>query len=237
MSEAGPKNHRVVIGVDTHADTHHVAVVTEYGKPLADQEFPTTAAGYREALTFITGFGDILQVGMEGTGTYGAALTKVLQQAGILVIEVNRPDRQQRRLKGKTDSLDAYRAAHSVITGRSTAVPKAKDGPVECLRVLRAARTSAIKSRSAAINQIKGLLVSAPEALRSRYQGMSTILMISTIARSRPSGHLADPSYVTARVMKALAVRHQHLSAEIDEVDTQLQDILGSSPWWWCSGG
>ncbi len=165
---------------------------------------------------------------MEGTGTYGAALTKVLQQAGILVIEVNRPDRQQRRLKGKTDSLDAYRAAHSVITGRSTAVPKAKDGPVECLRVLRAARTSAIKSRSAAINQIKGLLVSAPEALRSRYQGMSTILMISTIARSRPSGHLADPSYVTARVMKALAVRHQHLSAEIDEVDTQLKDILES---------
>ena len=228
MSDAGMQETRVVIGVDTHADTHHVAVVTEYGKPLADRAFPTTATGYREALAFLTGFGDVLQVGMEGTGTYGAALTKVLQQAGMLVIEVNRPDRQHRRLKGKTDPLDAYRAAQSVITGRSSAVPKAKDGPVECLRVLRASRTSAMKSRSAAINQIKGLLVSAPGTLRSKYQGMPSAMMISVMGRSRPSGHSADPSYVTARVLKALAIRYQHLSAEIEEVDTQLQDILES---------
>lgn len=228
MSDVQAQDRRVVVGVDTHADTHHIAVVTEYGKPLADQEFPTTAAGYQGALTFVTGFGDVLQVGMEGTGTYGAALTKVLQRAGMRVIEVNRPDRQQRRFKGKTDSLDAYRAAQSVITGRSNAVPKAKDGPVECLRVLRAARTSAVKSRSAAINQIKGLLVSAPETLRARYQGMSTSIMISTMVRSRPSGHSADPSYVTAQVLKALAVRCHHLSAEIEKVDAQLQDILES---------
>lgn len=228
MSDPEVQGSRVVVGVDTHADTHHVAVITEYGKPIADQAFPTTAAGYREALTFITGFGEVLQVGMEGTGTYGAALTKVLQSQGLLVIEVNRPDRQQRRLKGKTDPLDAYRAAQSVIAGRSTAVPKAKDGPVECLRVLRASRVSAMKSRSAAINQIKGLLISAPETLRSKYQGMNTAAMVGAMARSRPSGHLADPSFVTARVLKALALRYQHLSAEIDETTAQLQDILES---------
>jgi transposase len=85
-----------------------------------------------------------------------------------------------------------------------------------------------MKSRSAAINQIKGLLISAPEALRSRYQGMTTPTMIGVMARSRPSGHLADPSYVTARVLKALAVRYQHLSAEIDEATAQLKDILES---------
>jgi transposase len=101
MSDPEAQDNRVVVGIDTHADTHHIAVVTEYGKPLNDQAFPTTAAGYREALTFITGFGEVLHVGMEGTGTYGAALTKVLQGEGIRVIEVNRPDRQQRRLKGK----------------------------------------------------------------------------------------------------------------------------------------
>ncbi len=228
MSDAGTQEPRVVVGIDTHSDTHHVAVVTEYGKPLADQGFPTTAAGHREAFTFITGFGLVLQVGMEGTGTYGAALTKILQGKGMQVIEVNRPNRQQRRLKGKTDSLDAYRAAHSVIAGMSTAVPKAKDGPVECLRVLRASRGSAIKSRNATINQIKGLLVSAPEALRSKYQGLTTGTMIEIMVRSRPSGHLADPSYVTARVLKALAVRYQHLSAEIEDVNAQLQDISES---------
>lgn len=228
MSDFEVQEQRIVVGIDTHADTHHVAVVTEYGKPLGDRAFPTTSAGYQEVLGFITGLGQVLQVGMEGTGAYGAALTRILQGARMLVVEVNRPDRQQRRLKGKTDSLDAYRAAHSVIAGRSTAIPKAKDGPVECLRVLRTSRASAMKSRSAAINQIKGLLVSAPEALRSKYQGMATATMIGIMARSRPSGHSADPSYMTARVLKALANRYQHLSAEIEDATAQLQDILDS---------
>lgn len=228
MSDPEMQEQRIVVGIDTHADTHHVAVVTEYGKPLGDQAFPTTTTGYREALHFITGFGEVLQVGMEGTGTYGAALTKILQGEGMTVIEVNRPDRQQRRLKGKTDPLDAYRAAQSVITGRSTAVPKAKDGPVECLRVLRASRVSAMKSRSAAINQIKSLLISAPEGLRAKYQGMTTTTMIGVMARSRPSGHLADPTYMTARVLKSLAIRYQHLSAEIEDATVQLHNILQS---------
>ncbi|WP_394253082.1 IS110 family RNA-guided transposase [Arthrobacter pityocampae] len=228
MSDPELQEPRIVVGIDTHADTHHVAVVTEYGKPLGDQAFPTTTAGYQEALHFITGFGEVLQVGMEGTGTYGTALTKILQDEGMLVIEVNRPDRQQRRLKGKTDPLDAYRAAQSVIAGRSTAIPKAKDGPVECLRVLRASRASAMKSRSAAINQIKSLLVSAPEGLRAKYHGMTTTTMTGIMARSRPSGHLADPTYMTARVLKSLAIRYQHLSAEVEDATAQLHDILKS---------
>ncbi|MHA7281758.1 IS110 family transposase [Arthrobacter sp. TMS2-4] len=89
MSETEVQDRRVVVGIGTHADTHHVAVVTEYGKPLADQKFPTTAVGYQEALDFITGFGEVLQAGMEGTGTYGAAPTKILLGERMLVIEVN----------------------------------------------------------------------------------------------------------------------------------------------------
>lgn len=85
-----------------------------------------------------------------------------------------------------------------------------------------------MKSRSAAINQIKGLLISAPETLRSRYQGLATTTMIGAMARSRLSGHSADPYYVTARVLKVLVARYQHLSVEIEEVNAQLQDILES---------
>ena len=228
MSDSELETSRVVVGVDTHADTHYVAVLSEYGRPLADREFPTTVSGYREIVGFIAGFGNVLQVGMEGTGTYGAALTKVLQAVGMPVVEVNRPDRQQRRLKGKTDSLDAYRAAQSVLSGISTAVPKAKDGPVECLRVLRASRASAMKARSATINQIKGLLVSAPETLRAKYQGMATTAMIGAMVRARPSGHPADPYHVTAQVLKTLATRYQHLTVEIEEATAQLQLILDS---------
>ena len=87
---------------------------------------------------------------------------------------MNRPNRQARRLRGKSDPLDAYQAAESVLAGRGTSTPKAKNGPVECLRVVRTARVSAMKARTIAVNQIKGILVSAPEPVRSKYRGMSS---------------------------------------------------------------
>lgn len=220
--------HQVFVGVDTHADTHHVAIITDYGKPLTDQEFPATSSGYRTIVEFITAHGDVGGVGIEGTGTYGAELTKTLRRAGFAVIKVNRPNRQERRLHGKSDPLDAYQAARSVLAGTSTAVPKAKDGPVECLRVLRAGRASALKARTATINQIRDILVSATDEIRAKYRGIATTPMITTMARSRPTGHLADPDYVTARVLRTLASRYQHLTIEIDAATESLQEILDS---------
>jgi transposase len=216
----------IFVGVDTHADTHHVAVVSEFGRPLADREFLATGSGYRKIVEFVSSCGTVAGVGVEGTGAYGAALTKVLRSEGLVVFEVNRPNRQQRRLKGKSDPLDAYEAAHAVLSERSRAIPKTKDGPVECLRVLRAARSSAMKARTAAINQIRDLLVSSPEELRAKYRGMSTAALIGAMARSRPSGHIADPGYVTGRALKALAVRYRNLSVEIEEADDTLKEIL-----------
>ncbi|WP_181038648.1 transposase [Arthrobacter sp. ZGTC131] len=144
----------VIAGIDTHSDTHHVAVINEYGKPLADKEFLAFGSGYWKIVDFITSYGTVTAVGVEGTGSYGAELARTLRGEGLTVLEVNRPNRAARRLKGKSDPLDAYQAAQSVLDGRSTSIPKAKDGPVECLRILRAGRTSAVKARTAAINQI-----------------------------------------------------------------------------------
>jgi transposase len=93
----------VFVGVDTHADTHHVAIISEYGKPLADQEFLAVGSGYRKILDFIASHGTAAAVGVEGTGSYGAGLSKVLRSEGLTVLEVNRPNRAQRRLKGKSD--------------------------------------------------------------------------------------------------------------------------------------
>ena len=131
----------VIVGIDTHADTHHVAVITGYGKPLADREFLAVGSGYRKILEFIASHGTVTAVGIEGTGSYGAELARTLRGEGLTVLEVNRPNRAERRLKGKSDPLDAYQAAQSVLAERGISVPKAKDGPVECLRILRAART------------------------------------------------------------------------------------------------
>jgi transposase len=147
---------KVIAGVDTHADTHHVAIITEHGKHVADKEFLAVGSGYRKIFAFITEFGPVLGVGIEGTGSYGAELSRVLTKEGLTVQEINRPNRQARRLRGKSDPLDAYQAAESVLAQRGTSTPKAKDGPVECLRVVRAARVSAMKARTIAVNQIKG---------------------------------------------------------------------------------
>jgi transposase len=216
----------VIAGIDTHADTHHVAVINEHGKPLADKEFLAVGSGYRKIVEFITSHGTVTAVGVEGTGSYGAEIARTLRGEGLCVLEVNRPNRAARRLKGKSDPLDAYQAAQSVLDGRTKSVPKAKDGPVECLRILRAGRTSAVKARTAAVNQIKGLLVSAPDKLRAKYRGLGTSAVITAVQRTRPSGHMADPEYVCLLTLKALATRCQSLVAEIATADAALQEIL-----------
>ena len=91
---------RVIAGVDTHADTHHAAVIDTHGRQLGDAKFPTTPVGYRALAAFIGAFGTIGSVGVEGTSSYGAALTRYLTDSGITVVEVIRPNRQTRRMGG-----------------------------------------------------------------------------------------------------------------------------------------
>ena len=98
---------KVIAGVDTHSDTHHVAIIDETGRHLTDKEFLAVGSGYRSIVEFITGFGPVIAAGVEGTGSYGAELARVLTGEGIRVLEVMRPNRQGRRLRGKSDPLDA----------------------------------------------------------------------------------------------------------------------------------
>ncbi|WP_457966610.1 IS110 family transposase [Arthrobacter sp. D1-29] len=109
------------------------------------------------------------------------------------MLEVNRPNRAARRLKEKSDPLDAYQAAKSVLKGRTKAIPKAKDGPVECLRILRSGRASAIKARTAAINQIKALLVSVQDKIRAKYRTLGTSALVTALQRTRPFGTSGGP--------------------------------------------
>ncbi|WP_188573860.1 IS110 family transposase, partial [Arthrobacter liuii] len=154
---------QVIAGIDTHADTHHVAIISDTGLHLADKEFSTTGSGYRQIIDFLTRFGALIAVGMEGTDSYGAELSRVLAQQDIQVVEGARPNRQARRLQGKSDPLDAYQAAESVLAGRAGSNPKSRDGAVECLRVLRAERATAMRARVAVVAQVRAILVTAPE--------------------------------------------------------------------------
>ena len=90
-------------GVDTHAGMHVAAALDSIGGLLGVQEFPATAAGYASLLSWLRSFGILAVAGVEGTGSYGAGLARHLAAAGVRVVEVDRPDRQDRARQGKSD--------------------------------------------------------------------------------------------------------------------------------------
>jgi len=141
----------VVCGVDTHKELHVAAVVDTGGCLLGTHSFSTTRAGYRALTRWVRSFGDVRRVGVEGTGSYGAGITRHLSGAGIDVLKVDRPDRADRRRKGKDDDLDAINAARAALHNQRTSTPKRKDGAVESLRVLRVTRQTAIRARRNAL--------------------------------------------------------------------------------------
>ena len=130
---AGPL---IIGGVDTHKDLHVAAVVDGHDRVLGSRCFATTRHGYKKMLAWMRSFGQLRRVGVEATGTYGAGLLRYMQKAGVEVLEVTTPDRQDRRKRGKNDDLDAQNAAHAAFAGKRTVTPKSRDGMIEALRVL-----------------------------------------------------------------------------------------------------
>jgi hypothetical protein len=144
---AGSASRIVVAGIDTHKDLHVAAVIDLAENVLGTHSLSTTRAGHRALIRWVRGFGDVRKVGVEGTGSYGAGISRHLCDAGMEVLEVDRPDRWDRRRKGKDDDLDAISAARAALHGRHTSTPKSNDGAVEALRVLRVTRTMAVLLR------------------------------------------------------------------------------------------
>lgn len=216
----------VTAGVDTHSRTHHAAVLDEVGRELADREFPATAAGYRALLGWLEGFGVLVAVGVEGTSSYGAGLTRFLTGAGVKVIEVDRADRKARRTAGKSDPLDAYSAARAVLAGRASGVPKTGTGIVESIRMLRIVRSSAVKARTVAINEFHALLTTAPQDFRDAMRPLSRRQQLQRAAAMRPDrDRVADPGQAVKIALRRLAARVDALNDEITEADTQLKDL------------
>jgi transposase len=213
----------VVGGADTHADTVHVAAITTLGREISDREFPTTAAGYRAAVAFLTSHGPIDQVGIEGTSSYGAGLARAVMAAGLQVIEVNRPNRADRRRQGKSDPLDAYHAARAVLSGRATSDPK--DQSTEAIRSLHNTRRSAVKASTAATNQIVAMLITAPDEIRAKYRALKGQPLITALARCRTT--VADPvDAAVLTALKALAHRHQFLTTQAQELSTLIDGLV-----------
>jgi transposase len=216
---------RVVGGVDTHKDIHVAAAVDDVGRILGTAVFPTTTRGHRALLAWLGHFGPVVRVGVEGTGAYGAGLARYLAKAGVAVVEVDRPNRQTRRRKGKSDPVDAEAAARAALSGEASGRPKSRTGAVEMIRVLRVARRSARKARTQAANQLHNLVLTAPDELRGTLRALTLAELVERAARWRP-GPIDSPLGATRLALSALARRYLVLGAEIDRLDVELDRLV-----------
>jgi transposase len=214
-------------GVDTHADTHTAAVVDVNGGLLGLCQFPATGPGYAELLAWLRSYGQLLIVGVEGTGAYGAGLARHLRGQQVALVEVDRPNRAARRRAGKSDPLDAVAAARAALGQVATGIPKDGTGPVEALRNLRVARRSAVIQRADCVRQIKSLLITAAEPLRASLRGLKTVPLLAACVRLRPDTKRAgEPQQATQIALLALARRHQGLSQEISDLNRLINPLV-----------
>jgi transposase len=217
----------VVAGVDAHTDEHHVAVLDLQGRLLGAAAFATTSAGYKRLISWLHGHGRIERVGVESTGAYAAGLTRALLANGIRVVEVNQPHPHARQRLGKSDPIDAELAARAALSGTATAVPKQTSGIVEAIRQLAVARSGALKARTAALQQLDDLLITAPDQLRSELRGARTLKARAALClHLRPdTARLHEPLQAGKLALRSLAGRIRELDRELLELDRQLERL------------
>lgn len=222
-------DHTVVGGVDTHGDVHVAAALDGIGGLVGVAEFGTDAAGLRQLVDWLRGCGEVTRVGVEGTGSYGAGLVRELRANQIAVVEVDRPDRQLRRRKGKSDSVDAVAAARRALAGEGGDA-KTRDGSVEAIRTLVVAKRSARRQRTATITQMRHLIYTAPQELRDHFVGVSQDQLIGGGAGLRPDSARDDQvTQATKASLRELARRVQGLSAELTRIDKRLGPLVAAT--------
>jgi transposase len=222
----------VILGVDTHLDSHVAVAVDHLGRRLDELSVPTTVKGYEELLCWAEGFGPVRCAGIEGTSSYGVGLARHLRTRGIEVLEVDRPKHRRRSSRSnveKSDPSDAERAARAVLAGEASGVPKSADGKVEMIRTLRSARRSAIKARTQAANQLQALRLTAPEQLRNRLRGLSTKELVSVATRFRLADDPRDVPTATKFALRSVARRYEALSEEIAELEAHLERLVAQA--------
>ena len=235
MTSVNASAETVIGGVDTHKHTHYAAAINDQGRLLGHREFPANDRGYAALLAWLRSHGDVVSIGVESTGSYGATLTRFLAAATLEVVEVNRPDRAARRQDGKSDRLDAEQIARSVLSQTATATPKAKSGLVEVIRTLRVTRSSAVKSRTQAFNTLFGIMIGAPSPLRDELVVLTKRTLVNRCLGLRPETSnlleiVENPDRLLVAAVKTalrdLARRWKALDEEIKALNRQLQHLV-----------
>ena len=219
----------IVVGIDTHKHTHTAVALNALGARLGAMTVPVSRDGYRRIETWARAFGPVRAFGIEGTGSYGAGLSRALREAGHRVLEVNRPDRSARRRHGKDDTLDAEAAARAVLGGQATAEPKSGTSSVEMIRHLKVARDAAVKAKTQAMLTLKAIIVSAPAELREQLEGIrGKLTLVRHLAALRP-GPMVSTAASAKAALKAIARRWLVLREEIEGHDRELDRLVSTT--------
>ena len=216
---------RVVIGVDTHKHFHAAAVLDERGALSGTATFDADSAGYQALIAWAGQFGLPWRFGIEGTGSYGRGLASAVRRAGHDAIEVMRPNRQDRHRRGKSDLLDAENAARAVLAGTAEAIPKNAEGVVEMIRHIKIAKDAAVKARTAAMQSLKAVLISAPAELRQALEPLPNMALLRRCAGLRP-GELTSVSDAVKHTLRAIAQRWFILNDEISRHEKLLGTLV-----------
>lgn len=214
-----------VVGVDTHRDRHTLAVVAvPSGGVVAQRSVRANARGYAEAVRFAEKHAPGARLwAVEGAGHYGAGLARHLSRHGEFVVESGRGSRDERRLRGKDDPLDAIRAARAALASETPAVPRTGRRR-EALRLLLVARRGAIDVRRRALVQLRSVIVTAPDRLRGELETLSERRLLDRCSRFRRSGACPVDELATKLVLRTLARRIEAAAAEADQLE---REILG----------
>jgi len=211
----------VAIGVDTHKDGHVAVALDRFGAQLDSFKAAASSSGYLAVHEWAHNLGEPV-FALEGAGSYGAGLARFLQASGGSVFECERP-RRAARGRGKNDLIDAALAARRLLSGERLGAPRGFSGPREDLRLLLLERRSAIRARTATLNQLQAALVTAPERLRARLGGLAGEQLARALLRlRRGDGEQA----VLRGVLRRLARRVQSLDTEIAELERELEEIV-----------
>ena len=216
-----------VLGIDTHRDSHSAAILAADTAIVQGQiVVAANERGYRRLLRFAFQSAPGRRAwAIEGTGSYGAGLAAFLAREGELVLEVDRPRRPARRDRGKSDELDAIRAAREALTREHLAQPRQR-GEREALRVLLVTRDSAVRSKRAAITLMKGLLVSATPGLREGLRSLNTSDQLKRCARLRLNPAHDSEQHATTLAIRASARRALSLAQEALELEAEIKPIV-----------
>jgi transposase len=228
MQETTPASD-VVIGIDTHKQTHTAVALSAIGAHLGTITIPVSREGYQRLEAWARAFGPVRAFGIEGTGSYGAGLTRSLQTGGYRVLEVNRPDRSARRRKGKDDTIDAEAAARAVLSGQATAEPKSSNSSVEMMRHLKVARDAAVKAKTQAMLTLKAIIITAPEELREQLESIRGKVTLARHLAALQPGPITSTTASAKAALAATARRWLALRHEIEEHDRALETLVSTA--------